>query len=246
MNRHVSTEQLSAYLDSELGFAEMRQLESHCAACEECMSLLTSMRRVVSGLGRVQRGVPPAALRQQIRRQIAAEPPAHGWRKAFDSFRLLLFPLQPHLQTAAVMGLALVVGLFTLNHQPGGALAEPVGHPGQEIVTIETGAQFSQALTTSEVAGREFIWTDNGWIQKGLEGQTPVARVDTGSPQGRAMLTRYSDLEFLLADGSPVVLRYNLETVEIHTAPPTRVLGYEAAPPRRVLRTHGYSGTVAA
>jgi len=238
MNRHVSTEQLSAHLDSEIGLAELRQVEAHCSACAECGARLASMRRVVSGLGRVERAMPPAALRQQIRRQVIAQPPVHGLRRAFDSFRLLLFPIQPALRTAVVMGLAMVVGLFTLNHEADSLMPLPT-RGGQEIVTVQAGAQLSQVLTTSEVAGREFIWTDNGWIQKGLEGQTPVTRVDAGSPQGRALLTKFSDLEFLLADGSAVVLRYNLETVEIRNLPASRVLGYEAPPARRVARSHG-------
>lgn len=236
MNRHLSTEQLSAYLDSELGFAELRQLESHCSVCVECSARLASMRRVVSGLGRIERVAPPAALRQQIRRAAATQVPPQGVRRALDSFRLLLFPVRPALHTAAVMGLALVVGLFALNHQGPSALAAP-SHPGQENVTVKPGAEF--VPTTSEVAGREFTWTESGgWIQKGLEGQKPVARVDAGSPQGRALLTKYSGLELLLADGTPVVLRYNLETVEIHHATPTRDLGYEETTPRPILHAH--------
>ena len=47
MNRHISTEQLSAYLDSELGFAEVGPLEAHCATCGECGARLASLRRVV-------------------------------------------------------------------------------------------------------------------------------------------------------------------------------------------------------
>jgi hypothetical protein len=238
MNRHVSTEQLSAYLDSEIGFTEVRQVEAHCSACAECGARLASLRRVVSGLGRVERAVPPAALRQQIRRQIIAQPQAHGLRRVFDSFRFLIFPIRPALSTGVVMGLALVVGLFALNHQAE-SLMPPPTHGGRENVTVQLGAQLGQPFTTSEVAGRKFFLTDSGWIQKGLLGQTPVTRVDAGSPQGRALLTRYSDLKFLLADGSAVVLRYNLETVEIRNLPPSRVLGYEAPPIRRVARTHG-------
>jgi hypothetical protein len=247
MNLHASTEQLSAYLDSELGFAVARQLESHCSWCAECAARLESMRRVVSGLGRAGRAGPPAGLRQQIRRQVVAEPPVYGVRKALGTLRFLLFPLQPRLRTAAAMGLALVVGLFTFTHEEGGGLS-PADHgtPGQEVVTVETGAQGSTVPTTSEVAGREFILTDDGWIQKGLVGQTPVARVDTGSPQGRALLTRFSDLEFLLADGSSVVLRYNLETVEIRNAPPTRLLGYEERPAVRPVARVRRGRTVAA
>jgi hypothetical protein len=233
MNRHASTEQLSAYLDSELGVAESRQLENHCQGCKECGARLASMRRFVAGLGRVERAVPPAALRQQIRRQVITQQPTYGLRKAVDSFCFLLFPVQPARHTAVVMALAVMVGLVTLNHQAE-SLMPPPTRGGQEIVTVQAGAQTGQLFTTSEVADREFIWTDSGWIQRGLEGQTPVARVDAGSPQGRALLTRYSDLEFLLADGSPVVLRYNLETVEIHKLPPARDLGFETQPVGRV------------
>ena len=231
MNRHVSTEQLSAYLDSELGYAEMRGLEAHCAACAECGARLAAMRRVVAGLGRVDRAVPPPALRQQIRRQAMAEVPAQGMRRALESLRLLLFPPRPALRTAAAMGLALVVGLFAVSHNSAPDLVlrnEPA--PLQEVVTVNTGVPLAMLLTTSEVAGREFIWTETGWVQRGLEGETPVARVDAGSPRGRELLTRYSDLAFLLADGSPVVLRYNLETVEIQSRAVNRVLGFEAHP----------------
>jgi hypothetical protein len=53
------------------------------------------------------------------------------------------------------------------------------------------------------------------WVQKGLEGEVPEFRVSAQSPQGRELLERYSDLGLLLADGSRVVLRYRLETVEL-------------------------------
>jgi hypothetical protein len=246
MNRHVSTEQISAYLDAERGYSEIRQIENHCSACADCGARLEAMQRVVSGLGRLERAVPPAALRQQIRRQVVAQPRTPGFTRALSSFRQLFFPIRPALRTTAAMGLALVVGLFTLNHEADSFMAPSPGHPGQEVVTVEPGAQLGQLLTTSEVAGREFIWTDDGWIQKGLEGQTPVARVDAGSPQGRAMLTKYSDLQLLLEDGSPVVLRYDLETVEIHNLPPNRVIGFEPQPAPRTARRHTQGQTIAA
>lgn len=238
MNRHVSTEQLSAYLDSELGFVEARQIETHCMACPECGVRLSSMRRVVTGLGGLARAVPPDALRQRLRRQVAAQPRARGPIAALESLRFLLFPVRPALHTAAAMGLALVVGLVSLNHLEG-ALTRAQVRPsqGREEVTVEPGAQLGSP-TTSEVAGREFFWTDNGWIQKGLEGKTPQAVLDSGSAQGKALLTECSGLEDLLADGSVVVLRYNLETVEIrHT--PSRLMGFEAPPPRRLAQLHG-------
>jgi hypothetical protein len=231
MNRHVSTEQLSVYLDAELGFVEMRQLEAHCGACAECGARLVSMRRVVAGLGRVHRAVPPSGLRQQIRRRVIEEVPAHGIQAALESFRFLLFPPRPALRTSAAMGLALVVGLFAVSHGPGrDAGLRDEAEPGQEVVTVKAGAPLAMPLTTSEVAGREFLWTEVGWVQRGLEGETPVARVDSRSPRGRELLTRCSGLEFLLADGSAVVLRYNLQTVEIRSTAPYRVLGFDGRP----------------
>jgi hypothetical protein len=231
MNRHVSTEQLSAYLDCELGYAEMRRLEAHCASCAECGARLTALRRVVAGLGRVGRAAPPPALRQQIRRQVMEEVPASGLRRGLETLHLLLFPPRPALRNAAAMGLALVAGLFAVSHGTGrDVLWRSRPAPAQEVVTVKSGVPLAMVLTTSEVAGREFIWTEEGWVQRGLEGETPVARVDAGSPRGRELLTKYSDLEFLLADGSPVVLRYNLETVEIRNTAGNRVFGFDSNP----------------
>jgi hypothetical protein len=234
MNRHTTTEQLSAYLDSELGFVEMRQLEAHCGACPECGVRLASMRRMVAGLGRVDRAMPPPALGQQIRRQVMKEIPAHGMRRTFQSLRFFLFPLGPGLQTAAAMSLALVVSLFAVSHGPGGLLPGEIQSPPSvqekvtEKVTVQPGA--IPKPTTSRVAGRDFIWTEVSWVQEGLEWEKPVASVDSRSPEGRKLLSQYSDLKFLLADGSPVVLRYNLETVEIRNGVPNRIIGFEAQP----------------
>lgn len=228
MNRHATTEQLSAYLDRELGAVELRQLEAHYASCEECRAHLASMQRVVRSLDNIGRATPPPALRQQIRRQVItqATAPPHGLRAAFERFRMYMLTMQPTLRTASAMGLALVVGLFAVNH-----INDPRPVEAQEPQENVTVGAYDDTpispITTSEVAGREFIWTDSGWIQRGLEGKAPEAQVEAGSPQGKALLSRYSDLALLLADGSPVFLRYNLGTVEIRKNPPTRVLGYE-------------------
>jgi len=233
MNHHVSTEDLSAYLDSELGYAEVAPFEAHCASCPECDARLTAMRRVVKGLGGIHRAEPPAALRLQVRREVQTAPPVTGFAQrigwAVESLRIFLFPMRT-LRASAAFGLAAVAGLFAVSHGLGDAFLrgdEP--QPRQPIEIVETRLGEPLALppqTTSEVAGRKFIWTDAGWVQRGLEGETPETRLDAHSPQGRALLTKCSGLQFLLEDGSSVVLRYNLETVEIHGMPPvTRVLG---------------------
>lgn len=235
MNRHVTIEQLSAYLDRELGFVEMRQLDAHFEACSACGARLASMRRTLQGLARVKRLAPPSFVAQQIRSRIAAEsavPPSPVRRL----LRLVsALPLQPALRTSLAMGLTLVVSLFLVTHgveRESRNLTPPVLPEPQTIVETYLGdTKFPLPPTTSNVAGREFVWTDEGWVQSGLEGERPEAQVDIGSPEGKALLTQYSDLELLVADGSTVVLRYNLETVELRASgKPDRILGFEVDP----------------
>lgn len=235
MNRHITTEQLSAYLDTELGVAEKRQLEAHCEACPECGARLASMRRVVTGLGRVERAALPPALHQQIRRQMVQEIPPHGIRKVWQSLRFMLFPLSPALRTSAAMGMALVIGLFAVSHSVV-SFSEPVQAQEIEVVTVKPGeAEFGP--TTSEVDGRKFIFTEEGWVQSGLEGTVPAAQVDANSPRGKELLKRSPNLKLLLVEGSSVVLTYGLQTVEIRVSPPARVLGFETDFGSRVLET---------
>lgn len=238
MSHHVSTEDLSAYLDSELGYAEVAPLEAHCASCADCGSRLDSLRRMVHGLGGIHRAEPPAALRHQIRREVQTAPPISGFAQrigwALESLRIFLFPMRT-LRASAAFGLAAVAGLFAVSHGIGDAfLRADEPQPRHAIVIVHMGEPLSlPPQTTSEVAGRKFIWTDAGWVQRGLEGETPETRLDSHSPQGRALLTKYSDLQFLLEDGSSVVLRYNFETVEIRSIPPvTHVLGAGPQPGR--------------
>ena len=232
MNRHVTTEQLSSYLDREIGLAERRQIAAHVEACSACGARLNSMQRVLSGLGRVQRAVPPPAIARQIRRRIAAEAATPA-----PPFRRLLFLVsglsrRQGLQTALAMALTLVVCVSLVNHGLGTSQPQPQAEPSDEDLVVETypGAPLALPPTTSEVAGLKFVWTEAGWVQRGLEGERPGSLVDIHSPEGQALLTKYENLEFLLADGSPVVLRYNLETVELRN-PPGRILGFEAEPP---------------
>jgi hypothetical protein len=116
------------------------------------------------------------------------------------------------------MGLAILFSVFLLSH--GTEHVQPAPAPLDEEPVTSVQTYFGEPPldlppTTSEVAGREFVWSGDRWIQRGLEGKKPEAHVAAASPEGRAMLSKYSDLEFLLADGTPVVLRYRLATVEL-------------------------------
>jgi len=246
MNRHVTTEQLSAYLDKELGFVEMRQLDAHFEACPTCGARLTSMRRTLRGLARVERLAPPPLVTQQLRGRIAVES-ALSPSPVRRLLRLVSgLPLQPALRTSLAMGLTLVASLFLVTHgveRESRNLVPPASPEPQTIVETYLGdsPMMPLPLTTSEIAGLgTFVLTDEGWVQDGLEGERPEARVDVGSPEGRALLTQYTNLEFLVAEGYTVLMRDNLETVELRSSgTPDRVLGFEADPsvPGRGLRS---------
>lgn len=222
MIRHLSSEQLSAYLDGEVAVPESREIELHMNSCERCRDHFKSMQRAVSGVWRLERHAPPPDMAMRIRAEVeAASRPSTPVR----SFVNYIFGLPNHrsLQTGAAMALALVIGIFVL---PAAGSRRPIYEPGVQsdsgdgVVTVHAldgDPPLILPQTTSKVANREFVLTEGQdvWVQRGLEGEVPEARVSVQSPQGRELLTRYGELEYLLAEGARVVLRYRLETVEL-------------------------------
>jgi hypothetical protein len=216
MKRHLSTEQLSSYLDGEVGHAETREVEVHLTSCPSCQGRLSSMRSLIVEIRRLERAAPPPDMAYQVKAQVAAQGEVRTLRsRALDWFRSLVF--QPSRRTATAMGLvvAAVLGFEAWQNVP------PVPPPGgarTQIVTVRTtfgDPPLGLPATTSEVAGREFVLSGDRWVQKGLEWKTPEARVMVASPEGQAMINRYSDLMLLLTDGSRVVLQYRLATIEL-------------------------------
>lgn len=224
MIRHLTTEQLSAYLDGEATFTESRQVEGHLASCAGCRGRFESMQRTVSGLWRLERPTPPPGLSTRVRAEVAAmRRPEPTYARGVVSY-LYGLPNRPVLRTAAAMALPLVLSfiLFTNGMEKNAVEVrmQPLPAP-VEVVTVAPLADMPlvMPLTTSKVAGREFVWRDVNdgkvWVQKGLEFEVPAARVSAQSPQGRELLAQFSELDLLLADGATVVLRYRLETVEL-------------------------------
>jgi hypothetical protein len=225
MIRHLSSEQLSAYLDGEAAFHESREIEGHLADCAECRGRFESMQRTVSGVWRLERVAPPPGLSTRVRAEVAAmRRPEPARTRGVWSYVFGL-PNRPVFRTAAAVALPLVLSLFLFKNGMDQKVAlqqSMMPRPALvEVVTVEPVADLPLVLpqTTSKVAGREFVWRELGsgdvWVQKGLEGEVPEFRVSAQSPEGRELLSRYSELGLLLADGSKVVLRYRLETVEL-------------------------------
>lgn len=238
MTGHISLESLSAYLDGETGPSETRRLEAHLASCVPCSSHLEATRRLVGGLRVLRPAPPPPDLPERVHGRIAAERGGAGDRPGgLDRLRSLrsvrswlwwqgLPPLHGSFSAARPLvtaGLGLLVAVLLLqNGESGGglgAVAPSLPHAGPQFLVSEAFGEAPQVLpqTTSEVAGRVFVWSDDVWVQRGVDpGPAGQPRaVAARSPAGRAMLAKLSDLGVLLADGSRVVLRYNTETVEL-------------------------------
>jgi len=216
MKRHLSTEQLSSYMDGEVEHAETREVEVHLASCPACRARLSSMRRLVVEIRRMERPVPPQDLAYQVKAQVAAQGEVRTLRtRASDLFRAVF--VQPSFRTVGAMGLAAAVVFGFLAWQT----VPPVPPPhdaGTQIVTVRTTfgePPLGLPETTSEVAGREFVLSGDRWVQKGLEWKQPDSRVVVASPEGQDMINKYSDLMLLLTDGSRVVMQYRLATVEL-------------------------------
>ncbi len=162
--------------------------------------------------GRDSRGEGPGAWLRSLRSLVwgwQGLPPLHG-----------SFTVTRPLVTA---GLALLVAVLLLQNGEGGPGLMPLVPklpPGTPSFLVS--AAFGEVpgvlpQTTSEVAGRVFVWNDDVWVQRGIDAR-PAAQaraVPARSAAGRMLLAKYSDLGMLLADGSRVVLRYNTETVEL-------------------------------
>jgi hypothetical protein len=230
MNFHIRDEVLSAYLDGEIESARERSVEDHVATCEECRARLAALRGVVMELRRAPRLQPPPILAHQVRRQVMEQAPP----SALDSLRALFasLPLHPAMRTVMAMGLALALSLSLVGierqHRLGfGFYNQPVVKGAQEPVpnveVREGEPSYADVLkpTRSSVAGREFVFDDDArvWVQEGLEGSEPEARVNARSAKGQAMLTEMTDIDLLLEGGYRVLLRFENGTVELSPSP---------------------------
>jgi hypothetical protein len=229
MNGHVSTEALSAYLDDELGRSRAEAVAAHVAACAACRSRLDGMRRLVHGLQRLEQPAPPPLLAERILQAARLAPPpattlAGFWQRLrrLIEARGLDRPYVPALSTPLAMALALLVSVLLVEHRQAWrpwyqwqAGIESRQEPEFMVEEAFGDAPLGMPQTTSQVAGRVFVLTGNTWVQRGIDGGAPEARIHARSAEGRQLLAHLSDLGVLLADGSRVVLRYNLQTLEL-------------------------------
>lgn len=214
MNRpfHVTSELASAYLDRELPLPERRRLDLHFETCADCRLRLDRLRGTVDLLARVRRSAPPAELAQRVRREVLAEAGRGAPRRSFLSRLASGWGGLATLATAVVMLLTVgVVRDFSSMRDRALALKAP-----REVVSVSSQGFMFQPQTTSEVAGRTFVWNDdNLWVEQGVRQQAPHRMVLASSPTGRRLLARYRDLGYLISDGERVLLRDQRDTLEL-------------------------------
>ena len=207
MNRHVTSEVLSAYLDHEVDLPVRRTVERHLESCQECRAHLVSMQRVVRGLSRVERVALPRALSAQIRRQAQAQPPLTLWARCKELF--LELPRRSEMRTHVAMAMGLVVSVFLVGQGIERQQLENLAR-GQEPnfeVSFTVGGVPEGAWSpgTSEVAGRKWLWedVDQIWVEKDFRyDRATAAHIELSSPEGQALLRSTPDLDTLLAGGS--------------------------------------------
>src|SRR6187549_2528002 len=112
MVRHLSSEQLSAYLDGEAAFHESREIEGHLAACANCRDRFKAMQRTISGVWHLERAAPPPGLSTRVSAEVAAvSRPEPNLVRTLGAY-IFGLPNQRAFRTAAAVGLPLVLSLF--------------------------------------------------------------------------------------------------------------------------------------
>jgi Putative zinc-finger len=240
--RHPALEALSAYLDDEVDLVEARALEAHLQTCDDCRGKLRGLRGVVHTLSALDRPAPPPWLHTQVRREVLYRKPEPLLKRLIWQF--LQLPLAAPVASAFSVFLSAGFVLLLFSSFSGGlsrdGLSRLATYPGP--VKPQLDPDFVLIETTSEVAGRTFVRQEDKslwnfflydtagqtesdvrqrtvWVEQGLTpNRPPKASIDARSPEGRALLARYSDLGYLLADGSRVLMRINQrETLELRS-----------------------------
>ena len=211
-SQHLTSELASAYLDCELPAPDRQRLHLHLESCADCRARLERVRGTVALLAQIRRSAPPAGLAQQVRRGILAEAGGGPPRRSLLSRLASGWGGIATLATAAVTLIAVgVVRDFSLERDRALGLRAP-----HEVVSVTFQDFLFQPPTTSEVAGRTFVWNDdNLWVEEGVRERAPHRVVLASSPAGKQLLARYRDLGYLIAGGERVLIREQRDTLEL-------------------------------
>lgn len=212
MSRHATAEVLSAFLDEELETAAVERLEKHLASCQRCRRELSSLRRVVTSVRRLERMAPPPVLAQDVQRHIALSGPPSSPLEWMEQ-RLGRI----HSGSSIFFTFALVTALAVLMYFFAEGV-ERAGQPRTTLVLPQSPAQSAPAGQEGEIresAGRSFVLVDGVWRERGVEQRFPDFHVRAESDVGREILRRHPELGSL---GDRILLRLEEGIVELRGA----------------------------
>ncbi len=207
----ITNEQLSAYLDGQLGADEQREVEAHLASNPASRERLDGLRRVVGGLKGLGRAPVPPTLSPMVARRIAIERTRVGWLDRLEGGLSGLGGQSPLLVTfAVVVSLALFIVMFSISLER----AER-----KQIVVVDSSQRALGARL--ERAGRALFWTGEAWSERGYV--DPQAReIDLATPEGAAWLEAH--VEFAELAGLAESVEIDVEGERVRLLPRGRPL----------------------
>jgi hypothetical protein len=219
MSGHATAEVLSAYIDQELSRPQLRLVETHIEACEECRERLRGLRRVVGQLHRLETVAPPPVLAQQVQRRIALDGGRPKGLVERLERRLGGLPLEPSVAVTFALVFSFAVILYLFGWWVG-------DRGGTTVLVPPISAEANGSLV--EVDGRLFELEGDLWVERGLDPQAPVRTVTVAEAEGLALLERYPRfVNWLVAGRSVRLVLETGEAVQIEPPPVPDPRGWE-------------------
>lgn len=149
------TDQLSEYLDGELGVADAAALEAHLPSCGDCRTTLEELRRVVARAGALDDRPPLADLWPDVATRIGLSPLAERTkaRAAGRERRRLSFTVPQLLAASVALMLVSAATAWVALRQPAGSL--PVVATGPTPILTNVGTYESSPRYAAAVADFE-------------------------------------------------------------------------------------------
>ena len=219
MTGHATAQGLSLYLDADLSPAERRRIEDHLHGCSECRQRLDGLRRVVAGLGRLPTAAPPEDLAARVTREIHLRGRRGQWARLLDGMPGPLLSAPPVHLLALVLALAAIVYMFAQGVENRRDRPTRIVLPNADSVVAEPPAAAAPPLR-ARVSGAEvyllggrFELADGVWVETGLAGREPDARLALhAAGDGAAEVPELAELAAL---GAPLRLAVGERVIEI-------------------------------
>lgn len=211
MNRQVTPELLSAYLDRELPETEQRELESHLATSAETRERLDRLRRVVDDLHRLERTQAPPALEGRLARALALERDRVGLLARLERGMSVLGRQSiTFLMFALVFAFGILLYLFS-------QAVERHERSQSQVIFTHPGALQVEGGERLEAAGRIFRRREGFWLEQGRPEDAAGRSIAGSSAEGLTLGVAHPELEELWRLEDVFVLEIGGELVRLDT-----------------------------